>query len=125
LTTFYHLATVREWDAGKAAGAYTTSTRGRTLEQQGFLHGSRWSRGRTASSRSSPRLPPGRRVGWDPSADMITAGAVTIGRWRSAAVSALRALPLVVLTAPAGLALPLAGRLVVLRQPRDAIQNRV
>jgi uncharacterized protein (DUF952 family) len=40
LTTFYHLTTAREWDAGKASGAYTTSTRGRTLEQQGFLHGS-------------------------------------------------------------------------------------
>ncbi len=39
MTTFYHLTTAREWDAGKAAGAYTTSTRGRTLEQQGSLHG--------------------------------------------------------------------------------------
>jgi uncharacterized protein (DUF952 family) len=40
LTTFYHLTTAREWEDGRAAGAYTTSTRGRTLEQQGFLHGS-------------------------------------------------------------------------------------
>ena len=40
MTTFYHLTTAREWEAGKAAGEYTTSTRGRTLEQQGFLHGS-------------------------------------------------------------------------------------
>lgn len=40
MTLIYHLTTAREWEAGKAAGAYTTSTRGRTLEQQGFLHGS-------------------------------------------------------------------------------------
>ena len=40
MTTIYHLTTAREWVAGKTAGAYTTSTRGRTLEQQGFLHGS-------------------------------------------------------------------------------------
>jgi uncharacterized protein (DUF952 family) len=39
-TIFYHLTTAREWEDGRTAGAYTTSTRGRTLEQQGFLHGS-------------------------------------------------------------------------------------
>ena len=37
----FHIATVAEWDAAQASGAYTTSTRGRTLEQEGFLHASR------------------------------------------------------------------------------------
>jgi uncharacterized protein (DUF952 family) len=40
LATIYHLTTVGDWEAGKAAGAYTTSTRGKTLEDVGFLHGS-------------------------------------------------------------------------------------
>ncbi len=37
----FHIASVAEWDDAKATGAYTTSTRGRTLEQEGFLHASR------------------------------------------------------------------------------------
>jgi uncharacterized protein (DUF952 family) len=38
LTTIYHLATVTDWQQARASGAYTTSTRGRTLEEQGFIH---------------------------------------------------------------------------------------
>ena len=37
----FHLAALVDWEQALAAGAYTTSTRGRTLEQEGFLHASR------------------------------------------------------------------------------------
>ena len=37
----FHIATQADWDAARRAGAYTTSTRGRTLEQEGFIHASR------------------------------------------------------------------------------------
>jgi uncharacterized protein (DUF952 family) len=36
----YHLTTADDWEQGKAAGEYTTSTRGRTLAEQGFIHAS-------------------------------------------------------------------------------------
>ena len=37
----FHLATTEDWDEASRTGAYTTSTRGRTLEQEGFLHAAR------------------------------------------------------------------------------------
>ncbi|QIG45985.1 DUF952 domain-containing protein [Nocardioides anomalus] len=37
----YHLATQSDWDEAQRTGAYTTSTRGVSLEQEGFLHASR------------------------------------------------------------------------------------
>ncbi|WP_193607501.1 DUF952 domain-containing protein [Nocardioides lijunqiniae] len=37
----FHLATVAEWDAARDSGAYTTSTIGRTLAEEGFIHASR------------------------------------------------------------------------------------
>jgi uncharacterized protein (DUF952 family) len=37
----YHLATVSDWDQAQLVVAYTTSTRGVTLEQEGFIHASR------------------------------------------------------------------------------------
>ena len=37
----YHLATQADWDAARSAGAYTTSTHGVTLEEEGFIHASR------------------------------------------------------------------------------------
>jgi glutathione S-transferase len=37
----YHLATVADWERAQRHGAYTTSTRGVTLEQEGFIHCSR------------------------------------------------------------------------------------
>ena len=37
----FHIATVEDWEQAQATGAYTTSTRGVTLEQEGFLHASR------------------------------------------------------------------------------------
>ena len=37
----YHLATVSDWDAARQEGAYSTATRGVTLEQEGFIHASR------------------------------------------------------------------------------------
>jgi uncharacterized protein (DUF952 family) len=40
MTFIYHIATVDDWKQAKADGQYTTSTRGRTLAEQGFIHGS-------------------------------------------------------------------------------------
>lgn len=37
----FHIATVADWDAARASGRYTTSTRGRTLAEEGFIHASR------------------------------------------------------------------------------------
>jgi uncharacterized protein (DUF952 family) len=36
----YHIAFAADWDRAARAGEYTISTRGRTLEQQGFIHAS-------------------------------------------------------------------------------------
>ncbi|MCW2797106.1 DUF952 domain-containing protein [Nocardioides sp.] len=37
----FHIATVSDWETAQASGAYTTSTIGRTLEEEGYLHASR------------------------------------------------------------------------------------
>jgi uncharacterized protein (DUF952 family) len=37
----FHIATAADWDDAQVSGAYTTSSRGRTLEDEGFLHASR------------------------------------------------------------------------------------
>ena len=37
----FHLATAADWEQAQRTGAYTTSTRGVTLEQEGYLHASR------------------------------------------------------------------------------------
>jgi uncharacterized protein (DUF952 family) len=37
----FHIASTDDWEQALATGSYTTSTRGRTLEQEGFLHASR------------------------------------------------------------------------------------
>ena len=37
----YHLATRADWERAQREGAYTTSTRGVTLEEEGFIHCSR------------------------------------------------------------------------------------
>ena len=37
----FHIATAADWASARTSGAYTTSTQGRTLEQEGFLHASR------------------------------------------------------------------------------------
>jgi uncharacterized protein (DUF952 family) len=34
----YHIASKADWQKASEEGEYTTSTRGRTLEQQGFIH---------------------------------------------------------------------------------------
>ena len=34
----YHIATASDWAQAQAAGEYTTSTRGRTLAEEGFIH---------------------------------------------------------------------------------------
>ena len=37
----FHIATVSDWETARASGRYTTSTRGRTLAEEGFIHASR------------------------------------------------------------------------------------
>ena len=34
----FHIATEADWDAARRSKQYTTSTLGRTLEQEGFIH---------------------------------------------------------------------------------------
>lgn len=41
MTRIFHIATAADWAAAQATGRYTTSTRGRTLAEEGFLHASR------------------------------------------------------------------------------------
>jgi uncharacterized protein (DUF952 family) len=45
MATIFHIAFARDWAAAQAAGAYTMSTRGRTLAEEGFIHcgrGDQW-----------------------------------------------------------------------------------
>ena len=37
----FHLALASEWEAARHSGSYTTSARGRTLAEEGFIHASR------------------------------------------------------------------------------------
>ncbi len=37
----FHLATRADWEAAQASGRYTTSTYGRTLAEEGYIHASR------------------------------------------------------------------------------------
>jgi glutathione S-transferase len=37
----YHVATLEDWKQAEAEGTYTTSTLGRTLEDEGFIHAAR------------------------------------------------------------------------------------
>lgn len=37
----FHLASASEWEDALRSGSYTTSTRGRTLAEEGFIHASR------------------------------------------------------------------------------------
>lgn len=37
----FHIATLADWTAAQESGAYTTSTIGRTLDEEGFIHASR------------------------------------------------------------------------------------
>jgi len=36
----YHIATAADWAQAQRSGQYTTSTRGRTLAEEGFIHAS-------------------------------------------------------------------------------------
>jgi len=40
MSIIYHIATATDWEQARRDGQYTTSTRGRTLAEQGFLHAS-------------------------------------------------------------------------------------
>lgn len=41
MARIFHIATAADWEAAQASGSYTTSTRGRSLADEGFLHASR------------------------------------------------------------------------------------
>lgn len=41
MATIFHLALAADWTAAQESGAYTTSTLGRTLADEGFIHASR------------------------------------------------------------------------------------
>ena len=53
MATIFHLALASDWAAAQDAGAYTMSTRGRTLAEEGFIH---CSRGRPVDDRARPLL---------------------------------------------------------------------
>lgn len=38
MDTIYHIASRSDWEQARRDGKYTTSTRGRTLAQEGFIH---------------------------------------------------------------------------------------
>ena len=38
--TIYHIAYIADWEQAKADGEYRLSTKGRTLDEQGFIHAS-------------------------------------------------------------------------------------
>jgi uncharacterized protein (DUF952 family) len=40
MTAIYHIATAADWARAQEAGQYTTSTLGRTLAEEGFIHAS-------------------------------------------------------------------------------------
>jgi uncharacterized protein (DUF952 family) len=40
MSLIYHIATASDWEQARRDGEYTMSTRGTTLEQQGFIHAS-------------------------------------------------------------------------------------
>jgi uncharacterized protein (DUF952 family) len=40
VTVIYHIASAADWEQAQVLGAYTTSTRGVTLAEQGFIHAS-------------------------------------------------------------------------------------
>ncbi|MDP2773942.1 MAG: DUF952 domain-containing protein [Nocardioides sp.] len=41
MSRIFHIATVADWTSAQASGSYSTSTLGRTLVQEGFIHASR------------------------------------------------------------------------------------
>ncbi|MGH3346542.1 MAG: DUF952 domain-containing protein [Nocardioides sp.] len=47
----FHIATVADWDEARRQGRYTTSTRGRTLAEEGFIHASRGDQWRAVHER--------------------------------------------------------------------------
>jgi len=40
VSRIFHIATVADWEAAQRSGSYTTSTLGRTLAEEGFIHAS-------------------------------------------------------------------------------------
>ena len=42
MDAIFHVTPAADWGAAQAAGEYRMSTRGRSLEDEGFIHASRW-----------------------------------------------------------------------------------
>lgn len=40
MSRIFHIATLADWEAAQRSGSYTTSTLGRTLAEEGFIHAS-------------------------------------------------------------------------------------
>ena len=40
MSRIFHIATAADWEAAQRSGSYTTSTHGRTLAEEGFIHAS-------------------------------------------------------------------------------------
>ncbi len=40
MSVIYHIATAADWEQARRDGEYTTSSRGRTLAEEGFIHAS-------------------------------------------------------------------------------------
>lgn len=40
MPTIFHIATAADWEQARETGSYTTSTLGRSLEDEGFIHAS-------------------------------------------------------------------------------------
>jgi uncharacterized protein (DUF952 family) len=49
--SIYHIASAADWERAQADGLYTTSSLGRTLEEEGFIHASQASQVNTTANR--------------------------------------------------------------------------
>jgi len=53
----FHIATLADWKEAESSGTYRTSTYGRTLEQEGFIHASRQDQWRETRQRFYADVP--------------------------------------------------------------------
>jgi uncharacterized protein (DUF952 family) len=50
----FHIATLADWKQAAESGSYTTSTLGRTLAEEGFIHAARHDRCRSCATATTP-----------------------------------------------------------------------
>ena len=65
-----------DWEAAQKSGAYTTSTRGRTLAEEGFIHASRGDQWAGRARRASTPTSPSRWCCWSIDTDRLTSPVV-------------------------------------------------